>query len=182
MQRFDPVHPLRVCYVIGTFAAAPITLAAMSEFLAWVTKPKTAKLYSDATARTDKWVHDVNAALAKEEMPMRVDNLTTVWTVLFSQPGRYHWMYQYYLRAEGLSLSWVGTGRCLFSLDFKDKDYTAVKDALLRAARQMKADGWWDGDVTGKTISKRIATELGGNLLKYYTSFGAATESKKALA
>ena len=24
------------------------------------------------------------------------------------------------MRAEGLALSWVGTGRCLFSLDFED--------------------------------------------------------------
>ena len=35
MHRFDPVHPLRVNYVIGTFAAAPITLGAMAEFLKW---------------------------------------------------------------------------------------------------------------------------------------------------
>ena len=51
--------------------------------------------------------------------PVRVDCLTTVWTVLFTQPSRYHWMLSYYMRAEGLALSWVGTGRCLFSLDFE---------------------------------------------------------------
>ena len=87
----------------------------------------------------------MNKVLAEEDLPMRVDNLTTVWTVLFTRPGRYHWMFQYYLRAEGLALSWVGTGRCLFSLDFSEEDYEKVKGALLRAARTMKADGWWDG-------------------------------------
>ena len=60
---------------------------------------------------------------------MRVDNLTTVWTVLFTRPGRYHWMFQYYLRAEGLALSWVGTGRCLFSLDFTPAQPRAAREA-----------------------------------------------------
>ena len=83
---------------------------------------------------------------------MRVDHLTTVWTVLFSQPGRYHWMYQYYLRAEGLALSWDGTGRCLFSLDFTDEHYEKVKAALLRAGEKMQEDGWWwDGNAEGET-------------------------------
>ena len=165
MRRFDEDLPVRVAYVIGTFSAAPLTLATMAEFLKWVSTDDTKALYADATATTDAWVHDVNAALAEERLPMRVDNLTTVWTVLFTQPGRYHWMFQYYLRAEGLALSWVGTGRCLFSLDFTKAQYAAVKDALLRAAKQMKADGWWDGDVDAKSISKKIAMEVSYNMI-----------------
>ncbi|KAH8098575.1 N2-acetyl-L-ornithine:2-oxoglutarate 5-aminotransferase [Aureococcus anophagefferens] len=136
MKRFDEAKPVRVAYVIGTFSAAPLTLATMAEFLAWVQTPATIAAYADATARTDAWVHDVNVALAAENLPMRVDNLTTVWTVLFTQPGRYHWMFQYYLRAEGLAV------------------YDAVKTALLNAAKQMRTDGWWDGDVDAKSISK----------------------------
>ena len=127
--------------------------------------PATIAAYADATARTDAWVHDVNVALAAEGLPMRVDNLTTVWTVLFTQPGRYHWMFQYYLRAEGLALSWVGTGRCLFSLDFTLAQYDAVKTALLNAAKQMRTDGWWDGDVDAKSISKKIAKEVVYNMV-----------------
>ena len=38
--------------------------------------------------------------------------------MLYTQPGRYHWMFQYFLRDAGVALSWVGTGRCLFSLDW----------------------------------------------------------------
>ena len=160
MRRFDEDLPVRVAYVIGTFSAAPLTLATMAEFLAWVQTPATIAAYADATARTDAWVHDVNVALAAENLPMRVDNLTTVWTVLFTRPGRYHWMFQYYLRAEGLALSWVGTGRCLFSLDFSEEDYEKVKQALLRAARQMKQDGWWDGNASASDISKIIGKEM----------------------
>ena len=74
---------------------------------------------------------------------MRVDNLTTVWTVLFTRPGRYHWMFQYYLRAEGLALSWVGTGRCLFSLDWKEDNYNLLLQRMLVACEEMKKGGWW---------------------------------------
>ena len=52
-----------------------------------------------------------NQQLIQAGYPVRVDCLTTVWTVLFTQPSRYHWMLSYYMRAEGLALSWVGTGR-----------------------------------------------------------------------
>lgn len=39
MARFDPDHPLRVSYVIGTFAAAPAILGPMAAFLEFVTSP-----------------------------------------------------------------------------------------------------------------------------------------------
>ena len=41
MKRFDETRPLRVAYVIGTFSAAPLTLACMAEFLDWVSRPET---------------------------------------------------------------------------------------------------------------------------------------------
>jgi glutamate-1-semialdehyde 2,1-aminomutase len=51
---------------------------------------------------------------------VRVANLSTIWTVLYTQPSRYHWMLQFYLRAQGLALSWVGSGRLVFSLNYED--------------------------------------------------------------
>ena len=59
-----------------------------------------------------------------------------------------------------MNLSWVGTGRCLFSLDFSPSDYATVKDALLRAALQMRADGWWAHTTTASATAKIIAKEL----------------------
>ncbi|KAJ8603348.1 hypothetical protein CTAYLR_004266 [Chrysophaeum taylorii] len=158
MRRFDPERPLRVAYVIGTFSAAPLTVAAMAEFLKWL--DETADYYKTMEKKTDAWIRDVNQTLVDGDFPIRLDNLTTVWTVLFKQPGRYHWMFQYYLRAENIALSWVGTGRCLFSLDFKDADFEAVKTAIVNAATAMRDDGWWDGNVTSKSISTKIAKEL----------------------
>jgi glutamate-1-semialdehyde 2,1-aminomutase len=61
--------------------------------------------------------------------------------MLFTEPGRYNWLLQYYLRAEGVTMSWVGTGRCLSSMDFSEEDYEALRIKVLDAARRMKADG-----------------------------------------
>ena len=32
-------------------------------------------------------------------LPVQVVNLSTIWTVCYTQPSRYNWMLQYYLRA-----------------------------------------------------------------------------------
>ena len=56
MQRFDPAHPMRVAYVIGTFAASPVTLGAMGSFLAWVSTPAAKEAYATGTAKTKDWV------------------------------------------------------------------------------------------------------------------------------
>ena len=46
---------------------------------------------------------------------------------------------------RGVTLSWVGTGRCLGTMDFTDKDYEALRLKLIDAAGRMQADGWWLG-------------------------------------
>ena len=145
MRRFDPERPMRVAYVVGTFSAHPAVMGAMNEFLRWLADPATSSLYDEMNERCAQWAQATNRALADAGLPLRVMNLATVWTVLFTEPGRYNWLLQYYLRAEGVTLSWVGTGRCLGTMDFTDKDYEALRFKLVDAAGRMQADGWWLG-------------------------------------
>jgi glutamate-1-semialdehyde 2,1-aminomutase len=158
MRRFDPDRPMRIAYVIGTFSAHPVVMGAMNEFLRWVVEPATADLYREMNDRCADWVEETNRRLAIEGLPLRVVHLGTVWTVLFTEPGRYHWLLQYYLRAAGVTLSWVGTGRCLASMDFTDKDYAALQTKLIDAGCRMKADGWWPSatDHPGRDTHMRI--------------------------
>jgi glutamate-1-semialdehyde 2,1-aminomutase len=143
MRRFDPAHPMRIAYVIGTFSAHPVVMGAMNEFLKWLVQPAAAQLYKEAQDRCDEWVRSTNKKMVAESLPLQVVNLATVWTVLFKEPGRYNWLLQYYLRAEGVTLSWVGTGRCMNSLDFTAEDYLELQTKLLNAGHKMQADGWW---------------------------------------
>ena len=75
-------------------------------------------------------------------------------------------MFQFYLRAEGLALSWVGSGRMIFSLDFSEPDFEGVADRFVRAAEAMRADGWWAGipGLDRKSIRRRILGEVVGLL------------------
>jgi glutamate-1-semialdehyde 2,1-aminomutase len=71
-------------------------------------------------------------------------------------------MLQYYLRAEGLALSWVGTGRLIFSLNYSEADFEAVAARIVKAAEALRADGWWwqDASLTNKTIRRGILREM----------------------
>jgi len=145
MRRFDPEHPMRVAYVVGTFSAHPAVMGAMNEFLNWLGDPATPALYEEMNDRCAHWAQATNRLLVEAALPVRVVHLATVWTVLFVEPGRYNWLLQYYLRAEGVTLSWVGTGRCLATMDFTEKDYSALQTKLVDAAARMRSDGWWLG-------------------------------------
>ncbi|MBV9192186.1 MAG: glutamate-1-semialdehyde 2,1-aminomutase, partial [Betaproteobacteria bacterium] len=95
-------------------------------------------------------------------VPVQVAHLSTIFTVSYTRPSRYNWMLQYYLRAEGLALSWVGTGRMIFTLDCSDADFEHITQRFVAACRAMEADGWWWSHpaLTNKAIRRRILREM----------------------
>ncbi len=166
MRRFDPDHPMRIAYVIGTFSAHPVVMGAMNEFLHWLLRPVTPELYTEAQRRCAQWVRSTNDTLSQLALPVRVMNFATIWTVLFKEPGRYNWLLQYYLRAEGVILSWVGTGRCMSSLDFSVEDYRELQAKIVSAAQAMKRDGWWLNEEQQPGREKAMRTRLIWEMVK----------------
>ncbi len=168
MRRFKEDRPVDVLLARGTFNSHPYVMGAMNVFLRRLETPEVAKLYDGIDARWDGRAAALNARLEAEGLSPRVANLSSIWTVSYSQPSRYNWMLQYYLRAEGLMLSWVGTGRFIFSLNYTDAEFTEVADRFIAAAKKMQADGWWDGpeDVTDKAIRRGIMKETLGKRLR----------------
>jgi len=173
MGRGDSLLPLRVNYVVGTFSAHPLTMASMNCFLKWSTSAKGRKEHDDCTTRVEKWADKLNARMTTEKIPLQVASYCSVWTMLFQQPGRYHWFLQYYLRDEGIALSWVGTGRLNFSMDFTTKDLDDVTEKMVKACRRMQEDGWWLSDEEfaaanargSKTIQLNLAKEIIGAVI-----------------
>jgi glutamate-1-semialdehyde 2,1-aminomutase len=162
MKRFRDDRPADICFARGTFNAHPYVMAAMHEFLERLRTPEIRALYENLDLVWNGRAEALNRRLQEEELPVRVANLCSIWTVSYTQPSRYNWMLQFYLRAEGLALSWVGTGRLIFSLNYTDADFEAVASRFVAAARTMKRDGFWwsDAALTNRAIKRRVLREM----------------------
>jgi glutamate-1-semialdehyde 2,1-aminomutase len=162
MRRFREDHPVDVCFARGTFNSHPYVMTAMDEFLSRLASPNFRSVYSGLDDIWNGRALQLNDKLASQDLPVRVCNLSSIWMVHYTEPSRYNWMFQYYLRAEGLALSWVGTGRLIFSLNYTDADFAEVAKRFVAAAEKMKQDGWWwrDASVTNKKIRRQILKEM----------------------
>jgi glutamate-1-semialdehyde 2,1-aminomutase len=162
MKRYRSDRPVDVCFARGTFNSHPYVMGAMTEFLHRLDSPEIQVLYQDLEQTWNDRAAQLNFRLGEENLPVKISNLSTIWTVSYSQPSRYNWMLQYYLRAEGLALSWVGTGRLIFSLNYTDTDFAAVSDRFLTACQAMRRDGWWWAReaIDNRSIKRRILWEM----------------------
>jgi glutamate-1-semialdehyde 2,1-aminomutase len=162
MRRFREDRPADICFARGTFNSHPYVMGAMYEFLQRIETAAVRGLYRDLDAVWDSRAQALNERAMAAQLPVRVANLSTIWTIYYVGASRYNWMFQYYLRAAGLSLSWVGTGRLIFSLNYTDADFAEVADRILSAAESMQKDGWWwcEPQLTNKSIRRRVFKEM----------------------
>jgi glutamate-1-semialdehyde 2,1-aminomutase len=143
MRRYREDRPADICFARGTFNAHPYVMGAMHEFLRHMEDPQVQRQVSDANELWMARAGALNERLRAGGLPLRVAAMGSVWTFLYAAPSRYLWMLQLYLRAEGLSLSWVGSGRAIFSIDYTEADYQLVADRIVAATTKMQAAGWW---------------------------------------
>lgn len=161
MKRFRPERPADLCFARGTFNAHPHVMGGMHAFFNHLDTPEVQAMYAGSDERWNARRERFNAAMAEAGLPVRADNLHSVWTLSYTQPGRYHWMFQYYLRSHGLALSWVGTGRFIFSLNVDDAAFDEVVQRCVAAGRSMREGGWWTlpSGVDAKAIGKQLRSE-----------------------
>jgi glutamate-1-semialdehyde 2,1-aminomutase len=162
MKRFRDEAPADICFARGTFNSHPYVMGAMNVFLQSLETTEIKALYKDLDEMWNHRAKSLNQRLVNAGLPVKVANFSTVWTVLYTKPSCYNWLFQYYLRLEGLSLSWVGTGRFIFSLNYTDQDFEQVQQRFVRAAQAMVQGGWWwtVPSLTNKSIKRRIFHEM----------------------
>lgn len=168
MQRFREDRPADLCFARGTFNAHPYVMGAMNAFLRCLDSADVKSLYQDLDAKWDARRSRFNARMHEADLPVHADNMSSVWTICYTRPSRYNWMLQYYLRDHGLALSWVGTGRLIFGLNFTDSDFDEVLERFVQAATQMRNDGWWwnEEGATNKSIRRSVLKEMLGQMFR----------------
>jgi len=162
MKRFRDDKPTDICFARGTFNSHPYVMGAMNEFLRRIQAPEIQQAYAALEHTWNSRVDILNTQLEERALPVRIASLASIWMATYSQPSRYNWMFQYYLRAEGLSLSWIGSGRFIMSHNYSDEDMQEVTRRFVVAAETMQADGWWwQGEsLSNKSIRKQIFREM----------------------
>jgi glutamate-1-semialdehyde 2,1-aminomutase len=137
-------------------------MGAMQVFLEQLETPEIQKMYVDLDQVWNQRANSLNEQLISLDLPVRVANMSSIWTINFTEPSRYNWMFQYYLKEQGLALSWIGTGRFIFSLNYSDSDMLAVQERFIAAAQSMKQDAWWwnENGLSNKAIKRQIIKEM----------------------
>lgn len=143
MKRYREERPADICFARGTFNAHPAVMGAMQVFLERLHSAPVRAMLEDIDATWDARAARLNARLATAGVPVRVAHFASVFTVTYTEPSRYNWMFQFYLRRERVLLSWVGSGRLIFSHNFTEAEFDEVCTRFVAAARAMQADGWW---------------------------------------
>ena len=162
MRRYRDDRPADICFARGTFNSHPYVMTAMNAFFERLARPEIRAVYDGLEERWNARAARFNQCLSDAGLPVRIAHLSSIWTVLYTRPSRYNWMLQFYLRAHGLALSWVGSGRIIFSLNYSDAEFEAVLQRFVAAAAQMREDGWWwDGPArTNRSIRRGILVEM----------------------
>ncbi len=162
MRRYRPEAPADVCFARGTFNAHPYVMTAMNEFLQHIELPEARAMYTNLDATWEGRAADLNTRLERAGYPVRVGAFTAIWSTTYTQPGRYHWMFQYYLRAAGIMPAWIGTGRFIFSHATTDAEFEDIARRFVSAAEAMAADGWWwtNAELTTQEIKRTVSREL----------------------
>jgi len=162
MKRFRDEQPLNISFARGTFNSHPYVMATMHEFLQRIALPEHRQHYETIEDCWNIRVETLNQRFQHAGLPVRIANMSSIWTLLFELPSRYNWMYQYYLRLHGVTLSWVGSGRVIMSHNFTDDDYELLMQRLITAAKAMQEDGWWwqSPQLSNQSIKKTIMREM----------------------
>ncbi len=162
MKRFKDAEPTNISFARGTFNSHPQVMACMQAFLQRIRQPEYQAIYAQADALWNARVTGLNQALAAAGLPVRLANLHSILTVLYTAPSRYNWILQFYLRAAGLELSWIGSGRLIMSLNYTDADFAQVASRFQRAAQQMHDDGWWwrAPHLTNRWIKRQMVKDM----------------------
>lgn len=158
MKRFQDDNPVNVSFARGTFNSHPYVMGTMHAFLTAIQADSIQQQYQQSEAVWDKRVAYFNQRLTEHNLPLHITNIHSILSVQYTLPSRYNWMLQFYLKKNGIDLSWTGTGRLIMSFSFTDDEFNDLVNCFIRAAQQMQQDTWWWQSplLTNKNIKRQF--------------------------
>jgi len=155
MRRYDKDRPAMFLSSKGTFSAHPAIMLGMNEFFSRIPKD----VYETADDVWNERVESLNTLL--HNIPIFFDNLQSVFVTHYTAPSRYNWMFQYYLRNEGLTIGPYGSGRLIFPINLSDEKWKKIERKIINAALKFKADGWlyYNEKITNRDICVKMILE-----------------------
>ena len=182
MRRYREEHPADVCFARGTFNSHPYVMGAMHEFLQRLESEPMQRALPRSRPRCGTAARRrLNERLRAAQLPVQVSNLSSIWTHRLPAAVAVQLDVPVLPARAGLALSWVGTGRLIFSLNYTDADFAAVADRIVSAAAAMRRDGWWwhDADLTNQAIRRRVLARTASGLVERTSSIGSI-EARRA--
>src|SRR6516162_5279047 len=90
MKRFREDRPADICFARGTFNSHPYVMTAMEEFLLHLEKPRVRDMYADLDQVWKERAERLNRRLRDAAHPIEAVNMSSIWTVCYTQPSRYN--------------------------------------------------------------------------------------------
>src|SRR5262249_14344646 len=82
-KRFRYDRPCDICFARGTFNSHPYVMGAMNEFLRRLDDQAIEQSYDSVDTVWNGRAAALNSRLAAEALPVRVENLVSIWTVTY---------------------------------------------------------------------------------------------------
>ena len=168
MRRFDPERSLRVSYVIGTFAAHPLTMGSMNAAFSSGSPPRRLRRRQDCGGRFRR-------------LDRRHQRRAQEGTAPHQRAQPHHGVDHHLRSARAVPLDaavlpprrghrHVGWARvaAFSSAGFHQARSGDAGGALLRAAKRMRDDGWWylgtaEEPINAQTIQRAMGKEMAYN-------------------
>lgn len=162
MKRFKPKLPAYVSFARGTFNSHPYVMGTMNAFLQKVEQDEYQQVYRQIEQIWNERIAYINRRFEEASLPIKFVHMHTVLSLIYTLPSRYNWMLQFYFRANGIELAWIGSGRLIMPFSINDKEFEDITSRMITAANQMQADGWWwqSPSLTNDTIKKMMLKDI----------------------
>lgn len=173
MQKGDPEKPLRMCFVAGTYAAAPFTIAMLHENLKFYGTEEYRTVHAENEKMSKNFAIQLNKQFKDNDIPLVIRTISSIISIIYTQMSRYNWMYGYYMMAEGIEMHFFGF-RILTNLGWTQSDFDEFRSRLLSSSKKCKDDQWWwsDGTDQGKRMMDECFKGMFGSKKKKPAAIG----------